>query len=231
MNEREKKYLHREFLDLMGMTEGEYNCFRKKNNEKDRNREDLIASLRKKGERCRKCELGAARLNLVFGEGSVHAGLMFIGEAPGADEDSSGRPFVGRAGKKLTEMIENPRSIGVPRKSVYICNILKCRPPGNRNPKPEEVRSCTPFLLEQIKIIQPRVICALGTFAAQWLMNTRTPISLLRGQTGYFQNIPVIPTFHPSYIIRNGNDKKIRKQAWEDMLRVKEVLTETNDRG
>jgi len=166
----------------------------------------------------------------VFGEGDPDSSIMFIGEAPGADEDEQGIPFVGRAGKKLTEMIEHPRSLNTPRSAVYICNILKCRPPDNRNPLPAEIRACTPFLLTQIQTVKPKVICALGTFAAQWLLQTKEPISKLRETTGSFQGIPVIPTFHPSYIIRNPTNTQIRKWAWDDMMRVHQLAYGQNDK-
>ncbi len=231
MHEKDKKYLQKEFNELLGLTE----VGLKKNirsgqtgQRGSKTGEEAMEVLRKEAEKCKACALCKSRLNLVFGEGKKDAGVMFIGEAPGGEEDKTGRPFVGRAGRKLTEMIENPRSLDLPRNSVYICNILKCRPPGNRNPKREEVEACSHFLLKQIEIINPSVICGLGTFAAQWLMKTSTPISLLRGKKGAFQDIPVIPTYHPSYIIRNPHNTRIRKEAWEDMLAIKKIVNEQN---
>ncbi len=218
----DKNYLLNEYYSLLNYSSPMENSLNQK--ERSVNKETLITQLLETVKKCKKCDLWKTRKNLVFGEGSLNAKVMFIGEAPGREENNTGRPFVGRAGKKLTEMIEHPRSLGIPRKDVYICNILKCWPPNNRNPKQNEIEACTPFLLKQIEIIKPKVICALGTFAARWLLKTKAPITSLRGKVGYFMGIPVVPTFHPSYIIRNLADTERRRKAWQDMLKIKEIL-------
>ncbi len=169
--------------------------------------EDIRAEL---GE-CTRCKLHGGRSHIVFGEGNPHADLIFVGEAPGGDEDRQGRPFVGRAGQLLTDII---KAMGLERDAVYICNILKCRPPGNRNPEPDEITACEPFLVRQLQSIQPRVICALGKFAAQTLLKTDTAISLLRGRFHSYQGIRLMPTYHPAYLLRNPGAKK---QVWEDV--------------
>lgn len=188
-----------------------------------------LEALREKVASCKQCELCETRNHIVFGSGSYDAEVMFIGEAPGRDEDASGEAFVGRAGKKLTEIVEHPRSLGILRKDLFICNILKCWPPNNRNPKAGEIKTCTPYLLEQINLIKPKVICTLGTFASQYILEDKTPITKLRGNVGYFQGIPVVPTFHPSYIIRNPADVTRRKQVWSDMLLIKELLNKAKE--
>ena len=160
---------------------------------------------------CRLCRLGTTRKNLVFGDGNVRSKIVFVGEAPGADEDEQGLPFVGRAGQLLTKIIE---AMGLSRKDVYICNILKCRPPQNRNPLPDEIAACEPFLKQQLKSISPRVICALGTFAAQTLLKTEVPISVLRGRFHFYEGIKLMPTYHPAYLLRNPSAKKL---VWEDV--------------
>jgi len=171
-------------------------------------------------EHCSLCSLGKTRKNLVFGEGNSSAELVFVGEAPGADEDQQGRPFVGRAGQLLTKIIE---AMGLKREDVYICNILKCRPPGNRNPLPEEIELCEPHLVRQLEAIAPRVICALGTFAAQTLLKKKgIPITVLRGQFHDYHGIPLMPTYHPAYLLRNPGAKK---QVWEDVQKIMKVLT------
>ena len=167
---------------------------------------------------CRRCPLHRTRRRLVFGEGNPQAELVFVGEAPGADEDVQGLPFVGRAGQLLTKIIE---AMGLKREAVYICNILKCRPPQNRNPEPDEIVSCEPFLIRQLEAIRPRVICALGTFAAQALLKSEAPISVLRGRFHSYQGIPLMPTYHPAYLLRNPGAKK---QVWEDVQRVMKEL-------
>jgi DNA polymerase len=167
---------------------------------------------------CRECELSKTRTNVVFGEGNMHAKLMFVGEAPGRDEDREGRPFVGRAGQLLTKIIE---AMGLRREDVFIGNVLKCRPPENRNPMPSEIVKCSPYLLAQIKSIKPEVICALGKFAAQTLLNTETPISKLRGVFHDFHGVRLMPTYHPAYLLRNPQDKKF---VWEDMKLVAKEL-------
>ena len=167
---------------------------------------------------CQRCALGRVRTNIVFGEGNPEADLVFVGEAPGADEDSEARPFVGRAGQLLNRIIS---AMGLSRKDVYICNILKCRPPGNRNPKPEEIQTCEPFLIQQLKAINPQVICALGTFAAHTLLKTDTPITILRGRFHTYQGIKLMPTYHPAYLLRNPGAKK---QVWDDIQIVMKML-------
>ena len=169
---------------------------------------------------CRRCKLWEKRHSIVFGVGNPEADLMFVGEAPGADEDAQGIPFVGRAGKLLTKIIE---AMGMTREEVYIANILKCRPPGNRDPEPDEVETCEGFLFQQIQAVQPRIIVALGRHAAQLLLQTKTPISKLRGEFFQFQNSLLIPTFHPSYLLRNPSSKR---QVWEDMKAVQARLKE-----
>jgi len=160
---------------------------------------------------CQRCTLGSTRKNLVFGEGNPRAGVVFVGEAPGADEDVQGRPFVGRAGQLLTRIIE---AMKLSRQDVYICNILKCRPPGNRNPKPSEIEACEPFLIKQLEAIGPKVICALGTFAAKTLLKTDVPITVLRGRFHSYRGIRLMPTYHPAYLLRNPGAKR---QVWEDV--------------
>jgi len=172
---------------------------------------DDLQKLQAKMAGCRQCPLGETRLNLVFGDGNPRADIVFVGEAPGADEDEQGLPFVGRAGQLLTRIIEAMR---IKRKDVYICNILKCRPPQNRNPLPEEISACEPFLKEQLRIISPRVICALGSFAAKTLLKTEAPITVLRGRFHDYGGIRLMPTYHPAYLLRNPQAKKF---VWEDV--------------
>ncbi len=169
---------------------------------------------------CRRCKLWEKRNSIVFGVGNPEADLMFVGEAPGADEDAQGIPFVGRAGQLLTKII---KAMGLTREQVYIANILKCRPPGNRDPEPDEVETCEGFLFQQIQAVQPRIIVALGRHAAQLLLQTKTPISKIRGEFFQFQNSLLIPTFHPSYLLRNPSSKR---QVWEDMKAVQARLRE-----
>lgn len=169
---------------------------------------------------CRRCALHTGRKNIVFGEGNPHAELVFVGEAPGADEDDQGRPFVGRAGQLLTKIIE---AMKMHRQDVYICNILKCRPPGNRNPESGEIAACEPFLVKQLESIRPKVICALGTFAAQTLLKSDVAISLLRGNFHRYHDIPLMPTYHPAYLLRNPSQKR---QVWEDVQKIMKLLVE-----
>jgi len=172
---------------------------------------------------CRRCPLGDRRQHLVFGEGNPSAELVFVGEAPGADEDAQGRPFVGRAGQLLTKIIA---AMGLKREEVYICNILKCRPPGNRNPLPDEIAACEPFLIRQLGVIRPRVICAMGSIAAHSLLKSESPISVLRGRFHSYQGIPLMPTYHPAYLLRNPGAKK---QVWEDVQLIMKRLGERKD--
>jgi len=164
---------------------------------------------------CTRCPLAGGRTQTVFGVGSATADVVFVGEAPGRDEDLKGEPFVGRAGQLLTDIIE--RGMGVPRASVYICNVVKCRPPENRNPFPTELAACEPFLVRQLAAIHPKVIVALGKFAAQALCRTETPISRLRGQWQEYEGIPVMPTFHPAFLLRNPAAKR---EVWADIQEV-----------
>ncbi len=166
--------------------------------------------------RCKLHQLG--RRQIVFGVGNPRAALMFIGEAPGHDEDVQGIPFVGRAGQLLTKIIE---AIGLTRDDVYIANVIKCRPPENRNPEPDEVASCEPFLFRQVQVIRPRVIVALGTFAAQTLLRTNDPISRLRGKLFSYGDARLIPTFHPAYLLRSPERKR---EVWDDMKKVRALL-------
>ncbi len=168
---------------------------------------------------CTRCKLHGGRTNLVFGVGDPKAELMFIGEGPGADEDAKGEPFVGRAGQLLTDIIE--RGMGMQRSEVYICNVVKCRPPGNRNPEPDEVEACEPFLFRQIEVVKPRVIVGLGTFAVQSVLKVKTPISKLRGNWHEVRGIKMMPTFHPAYLLRNPSDKRL---VWSDIQEVMRTL-------
>ena len=167
---------------------------------------------------CQRCKLWRGRAHIVFGVGNPRAALMFVGEGPGRDEDLQGEPFVGRAGKLLTEIIT--KGMKMRREDVYIANVIKCRPPENRNPEPDEIAACEPFLLRQIEIVAPKVLMALGTFAAQTLLGVRTPISRLRGRWHDYHGVKLMPTLHPAYLLRNPNDKRL---VWED---VKMVLRE-----
>jgi DNA polymerase len=168
---------------------------------------------------CTRCKLhGLGRRQIVFGVGNPNADLMFVGEAPGADEDVQGIPFVGRAGQLLTKIIE---AIGLKREDVYIANVIKCRPPQNRNPEPDEVDTCEPFLFQQIDVIKPKVIVALGKFGAQTLLRTLDPISRLRGRVYDFRGAKLVPTFHPAFLLRNPASKR---EVWEDMKLVRKLL-------
>jgi DNA polymerase len=163
---------------------------------------------------CHRCALARTRTNIVFGSGNINARLMFVGEAPGRDEDLQGMPFVGEAGMLLTKIIA---AMGIKREDVYICNILKCRPPQNRNPQPEEISMCIDYLYGQIDAIKPKIICGLGKFASQTLLATETPISKLRGRWHEYRGIKFMPTYHPAYLLRNPQDKKL---VWEDMKKI-----------
>jgi uracil-DNA glycosylase family 4 len=177
-----------------------------------------LEDVRKELGDCKRCKLHRTRRTIVFGEGDERATLMFVGEGPGYDEDVQGRPFVGKAGQLLTKIIE---SIKLSREEVYIANIVKCRPPQNRNPEPDEIQSCNPFLMKQILVIQPKIICALGTFSAQTLLKTDTKISDLRGKIFDLEGIKVIPTYHPAFLLRNPERKR---EVWEDMKKIAEWL-------
>jgi len=178
------------------------------------NSESLVSIREDMGD-CRRCKLAPSRTNLVFGSGNPNAELVFVGEAPGADEDEQGLPFVGRAGQLLTKIIDTSVDPGrITRNDVYICNILKCRPPNNRNPEPDEVAACNPFLKRQLEAIGPKVVCCLGTFAAQNLLQSDVPISRLRGRFHDVDGMRVIATFHPAYLLRSPEKKR---EVWEDM--------------
>lgn len=185
---------------------------------------DALAALRAHIGDCTRCQLHTlGRRQVVFGVGNPDANLMIVGEAPGADEDIKGEPFVGRAGQLLTKIIE---AIDLKREDVYIANVIKCRPPGNRNPEPIEVETCSPFLMRQIEIVRPRVIVALGTFSAQLLLATDAPISRLRGRVhDYRDGIKLVPTFHPAYLLRSPDKKR---DVWEDMKIVRGLLAEAD---
>jgi len=180
--------------------------------------EETLEEIREELGECDRCQLGRTRTNLVFGVGNPHARIVFVGEAPGRDEDLQGEPFVGEAGKLLTRIIQ---AMGFERGEVYICNVLKCRPPVNRDPLPTEVEVCSPFMLRQIKAIKPEVVVALGKFAAQTLLQTREIISRLRGRFHDYQGIPLMPTFHPSALLR---DPAKKREVWEDMQKVMKLL-------
>lgn len=168
---------------------------------------------------CTRCKLHTlGRRQIVFGVGNPNADLMFVGEAPGADEDIQGEPFVGRAGQLLTKIIE---AIGLRREDVYIANVIKCRPPGNRNPEPDEVEQCEPFLFRQIDTIHPKVVVALGKFAAQSLLRTTDPITRIRGREYKYRDAILMPTYHPAYLLRTPSAKR---EVWEDMKRVRAIL-------
>ena len=169
---------------------------------------------------CKRCNLCQGRQNIVFGSGNKEASLVFVGEGPGAEEDKTGQPFVGRAGQLLTKMIE---AMGYKRSDVYICNVVKCRPPENRDPKPEEIDSCEPFLKKQLRAIKPKVIVGLGRIACQTLLKTQTPMSKFRGEWQEYDGISFMPTFHPAYLLRNPPAKK---EVWEDLQKVMLKLSE-----
>ncbi|MCX5885179.1 MAG: uracil-DNA glycosylase [Proteobacteria bacterium] len=171
----------------------------------------LLEELRKRIGNCTRCKLHAQRKNIVFGVGNPDARLVFVGEGPGRDEDIQGEPFVGKAGQLLTRII---LAIGLKREEVYIANIVKCRPPENRNPQPDEIKACEPFLFKQLDIIQPKIICALGNFAAQTLLMTGEKITKLRGRFHNFKGIKLMPTYHPAFLLRNPN---MKREVWEDM--------------
>jgi DNA polymerase len=179
-----------------------------------------LEEIRREMGRCRRCKLYSGAKNLVFGEGSPRARLMFIGEAPGAEEDLQGRPFVGAAGQLLNRMLSR---LGLEREEVYITNVVKSRPPDNRDPEPDEIAACMPFLKMQIAAIRPKVIVTLGKISTQALLGTKEPISRMRGRWQRYDHIRVMPTFHPSYLLRFERE---RIKTWEDMQRVMEYLAE-----
>jgi DNA polymerase len=182
------------------------------------NQKEALNRLREEIGDCARCKLSEGRKNIVFGEGNPDADLMFVGEGPGRDEDVQARPFVGDAGKLLTKLIVK---LGLKREDVFIANIVKCRPPYNRNPEGDEIAECRPFLEKQIEIIKPRVIVCLGKVSMNALLNVHTPISRMRGNFTDYKGIPVMPTFHPAYLLRNPKDKWL---TWDDMQKVMEKL-------
>ncbi len=163
---------------------------------------------------CRRCDLWHGRKTIVFGEGNPEARIVFVGEGPGFDEDREGRPFVGPAGRLLTKIIN---AMGLVREEVYICNVVKCRPPENRAPEPEEIRTCTPFLRSQLEAVRPEFICTLGAVAAQCLLGTDRPVSELRGRFHDYGGVPLIPTFHPAHLLRHPEKKR---DVWEDIKKL-----------
>lgn len=167
---------------------------------------------------CPRCRLSATRQHVVFGEGDPAARLLVVGEAPGAEEDRTGRPFVGRAGKLLDLLLA---SVGIGRDEVYICNVLKCRPPGNRNPQPDEVEACSPYLVRQVEMVGPEAIVAFGTFAAQTLLGTGQSIGRLRGEVHRYRGVPLVPTYHPAALLRNPGWVR---PTWEDLQRLRTLL-------
>ena len=182
-------------------------------------RHQTLDEIRRELGDCRRCKLCEGRRQIVFGSGNPRARLVFVGEGPGAEEDAQGLPFVGPAGQLLTKMIS---AMGLRRDDVYICNVVKCRPPGNRNPEPDEIGACEPFLRAQLQSIGPEVVVALGKFAAQTLLREATPITRLRGQWRTYQGMRLMPTFHPAYLLRNPVEKK---PCWEDLKAVMGVLS------
>ena len=180
---------------------------------------EALAALAQEVSSCQKCRLCETRTQTVFGEGHPHASVVFVGEAPGADEDAQGRPFVGRAGGLLTDMIE--KGMRIDRADVYICNVLKCRPPGNRDPHPDEKEQCEPYLVKQLELLEPKVICALGAHAAHALLKVDTPIGRLRGKWHFYRGIPLRATYHPAYLLRSPGEKP---RAWVDLQALMRLL-------
>lgn len=179
---------------------------------------EILAEIEKEVQLCTECALHAGRTNAVFGKGSPDTRVMFIGEGPGRDEDRQGAPFVGRSGQLLTKILA---AIELERGDVYITNIVKCRPPDNRDPQEEEVRACEKYLIRQIELIEPRVICALGRIAAHWLLDTKASLSELRESDNSYRGIPVLVTYHPAALLRNPN---LKRDAWEDFKRLKAII-------
>ncbi len=184
---------------------------------------ETLDDIQRELEDCRRCALRGGRSRIVFGEGDPNARLVFVGEGPGYDEDRQGRPFVGEAGRLLTKIIE---AMGETRDSVYICNVVKCRPPENRTPEPDETAACLPFLNRQLAAIQPDVICALGAVAARALLKTDRPISRLRGRFHDRDGVRLMPTFHPAFLLRNPDRKR---EVWEDMKKVMAAMGQKTD--
>ena len=187
------------------------------------NSTDLLKLAQEQASNCTKCKLAKTRTQVVFGTGSANPDLVIIGEAPGYYEDQSGEPFVGKAGQLLTKMLA---AIQIRREDVYICNVVKCRPPNNRNPDPDEIVACRPWLQQQLQILRPKILCSMGKFAAQFLTNTQQPMWTYRDKTFDYEGIPVICTYHPAYLLRNTEEKK---KAWVDLKRLKALLLELQD--
>jgi len=181
-----------------------------------------LTAVREELGECTRCKLSKGRNAIVFGEGNPEARLVFIGEGPGQEEDQQGRPFVGAAGQLLTDIIV--KGMQLKREDVYICNIVKCRPPGNRNPEPDEIEACEPFLIKQIRAIKPQVIVALGNVAVKTLLKTKAGITSLRGTWQTYQGLPLMPTFHPAYLLRTPGDKKL---VWDDIKKVMAEMEKT----
>lgn len=184
---------------------------------------ESLERIRGELQECGRCGLGKTRTNLVFGVGNPRARIAFVGEAPGRDEDLKGEPFVGEAGQLLTKIIQ---AMGFAREDVYICNVLKCRPPNNRNPQPDEIEQCEPYLLRQLRAIGPEVIVCLGTFATHTLLKTKEPISKLRGRFHDYHGIPLMPTFHPAFLLRNP---AMKREVWSDVQQVMKRLRKGED--
>ncbi|WP_321531156.1 uracil-DNA glycosylase [uncultured Desulfuromonas sp.] len=183
-------------------------------------RQPSLEEIRQDLGECQRCGLAQGRKSIVFGSGNPHAELVFVGEGPGRDEDEQGVPFVGEAGRLLERILF---AMGYEREQVYICNVVKCRPPQNRNPQPDEIAACEPFLKQQLASLKPRVIVALGKFATQTLLQQQTPISRLRGNWAEYQGIALMPTYHPAYLLRNPGGKR---DVWEDMKAVMSRLAQ-----
>jgi len=182
---------------------------------------ETLEQIRKSLGDCQRCKLSSSRKQIVFGVGNPQARLVFVGEGPGADEDAKGEPFVGDAGRMLNRIIT---AMGLRREEVYICNVVKCRPPQNRNPESDEISACSPFLMRQLLSVKPEVIVALGTFASQTVLQTKEPISKLRGKFRDFHGIPLMPTYHPSYLLRTGGNSASFWDVWSDMTQVLQLL-------
>ena len=205
------------YLTAMGVPAWE---LRTASGEAPQDKEETLTALRRQVAACTRCPLHTTRTQTVFGVGSEQANLLVIGEAPGAEEDRRGEPFVGRAGQLLDAMLA---AIDLNRDAVFIANILKCRPPGNRDPKPEEAEACSDYLQAQIDYINPRVILAVGRIAAQWLLRTDAPLGRLRGRLHHYgvEQTPLLVTYHPAYLLRSPGQKR---RAWEDLCQVRELL-------
>jgi len=211
------------FLNDIGISE--LPVVKEEYNEKENTKtvEELFDSMRQEIINCSNCPLGSSRVNPVFGEGNINTDLMFIGEAPGFEEDKTGKPFVGKAGGLLTKIIN---AMGLSREDVFIGNVIKCRPPGNRDPLPEEMEKCKHFIDRQIELIKPKVICTLGRHPSQTLLNTKIGITKIRGKFTEYKGIKLMPTFHPSYLLR---DSRKKKETWEDIQAIRDYLKQHSD--